>query len=256
MCATASIVAVAASVPAPGAEVIDGRGMICMPGLDRTHWHHWTNVCRPFVRNDDPKLGLFPGHREIRSALSAGGFLPQRPARPRRSAERRHHHDAQLVPQHAKPRPRRRRDARHARHRHPRPLCLWRSAGRAERQADGPRRPGPRQARGAAERRLVTLGICSRNIGDDSNPTRGTITIEMAKKEWGAARELGIADHAACFGAADHEASERRGTARARRAVRASDAAPRPRTAPSSRPRASAIRRRPSANRGVPAMPA
>src|ERR1700710_1647585 len=46
-----AIVAVAANVPAPGAEVIDGRGMICMPGLVETHWHHWTNVCRPFVRN-------------------------------------------------------------------------------------------------------------------------------------------------------------------------------------------------------------
>ena len=39
---------------------------------------------------------------------------------------------------------------------------------------------------------LITLGICSRNIGDDSNPTRGTVTIEMAKKEWSGARELGL----------------------------------------------------------------
>src|SRR4051812_32631232 len=55
-----AIVAVAANVPTPGAEVIDGRDMICMPGLIETHWHHWTNVCRPFVRNDDPTLGYFP----------------------------------------------------------------------------------------------------------------------------------------------------------------------------------------------------
>jgi cytosine/adenosine deaminase-related metal-dependent hydrolase len=39
---------------------------------------------------------------------------------------------------------------------------------------------------------LITLGICSRIIGDDSNPTRGVITVEMAKKEWSAARELGL----------------------------------------------------------------
>jgi cytosine/adenosine deaminase-related metal-dependent hydrolase len=39
---------------------------------------------------------------------------------------------------------------------------------------------------------MLTLGICSRNVGNDPNPTRGTVTIEMAKREWGAARELGF----------------------------------------------------------------
>jgi cytosine/adenosine deaminase-related metal-dependent hydrolase len=39
---------------------------------------------------------------------------------------------------------------------------------------------------------MLTLGICSRTVGSDPNPLRGNITIEMAKKEWGAARELGI----------------------------------------------------------------
>ena len=103
-----AIVAVAASVPAPGAEVIDGRGMICMPGLIDTHWHHWTNVCRAFVRNDDPKLGYFPvtakygphyqpedSYRSARlglaEALSAGITTTQ-----------------QLVAQRAQPGPRRR----------------------------------------------------------------------------------------------------------------------------------------------------
>src|SRR5687767_11219473 len=42
-----AIVAVAASVPAPGAEVIDGKGMICMPGFIDTHWHLWTSQLRP-----------------------------------------------------------------------------------------------------------------------------------------------------------------------------------------------------------------
>ena len=39
---------------------------------------------------------------------------------------------------------------------------------------------------------LLTLGICSRNVGKDPNPMRGNVTIEMARKEWGGARELGV----------------------------------------------------------------
>ena len=39
---------------------------------------------------------------------------------------------------------------------------------------------------------MLTLGICSRNVGNDPNPMRGNVTTEMAKKEWGGARELGL----------------------------------------------------------------
>ena len=38
------IVAVAKDIKTP-ARAIDGKGMICMPGLIDTHWHHWTNIC-------------------------------------------------------------------------------------------------------------------------------------------------------------------------------------------------------------------
>src|SRR5690606_19290631 len=55
-----AIVAVAASVAAPGAAVIDGKGMICMPGFVETHWHLWTSCARPIVRADDPRYGYFP----------------------------------------------------------------------------------------------------------------------------------------------------------------------------------------------------
>src|SRR5664279_1518314 len=55
-----AIVAVGASVPAPGAQVIDGKGMICMPGFVDTHLHHWTSVLRPLMQADDPKLTYFP----------------------------------------------------------------------------------------------------------------------------------------------------------------------------------------------------
>src|SRR4029077_5492043 len=40
--------------------------------------------------------------------------------------------------------------------------------------------------------RLLTLGIASRNVGRDPNAMRGNVTIELAKKEWGGARELGL----------------------------------------------------------------
>jgi 5-methylthioadenosine/S-adenosylhomocysteine deaminase len=41
---------------------------------------------------------------------------------------------------------------------------------------------------------LLTLGICSRNIGSMSigGATRGTLTIDMAKRDWGGARSLGL----------------------------------------------------------------
>jgi len=187
-----AIVAVAASVPVPGAEVIDGRGMICMPGLIETHWHHWTNVCRSFVRNDDPKLGYFPvtakygphfqpedSYRSAKlglaEALSAGITTTHNWCHNTRSPA---HADAEIAAMH--------------------------DIGIRGRYAYGPVQGGPNdklmdladiarvKKSGLLADGLVTLGICSRNIGDDSNPTRGTISVEMAKKEWSASRELGI----------------------------------------------------------------
>jgi len=38
----------------------------------------------------------------------------------------------------------------------------------------------------------LTLGICSRNVGDSTNPLRGNISVEMARTEWGGARALGL----------------------------------------------------------------
>jgi 5-methylthioadenosine/S-adenosylhomocysteine deaminase len=40
-------VGVGPGLSSPGAEVIDGKGMICMPGFVDTHWHHWTTSLRP-----------------------------------------------------------------------------------------------------------------------------------------------------------------------------------------------------------------
>jgi cytosine/adenosine deaminase-related metal-dependent hydrolase len=38
----------------------------------------------------------------------------------------------------------------------------------------------------------LTLGICSRNVGDSSNLLRGNISVETARKDWGGARALGL----------------------------------------------------------------
>jgi predicted amidohydrolase YtcJ len=55
-----AIVAVAARIEAPGAQVIDGSGMIAMPGFVDTHWHLWTSLFRPYVRADAAAFGYFP----------------------------------------------------------------------------------------------------------------------------------------------------------------------------------------------------
>jgi 5-methylthioadenosine/S-adenosylhomocysteine deaminase len=39
---------------------------------------------------------------------------------------------------------------------------------------------------------IVTLGISSRNVGDSTNQLRGNISVDMAKTDWGGARELGL----------------------------------------------------------------
>src|SRR6266511_3509643 len=55
-----AIVAVAPMIEAPAAQVIDGAGMICIPGFVDTHFHLWNALFRLFVRADIPALGYFP----------------------------------------------------------------------------------------------------------------------------------------------------------------------------------------------------
>ena len=42
-----AIVAVGQTLEAPSAEVVDGKGMICMPGFIDTHFHLWNSSCVP-----------------------------------------------------------------------------------------------------------------------------------------------------------------------------------------------------------------
>jgi 5-methylthioadenosine/S-adenosylhomocysteine deaminase len=53
------IVDIGTELVAPGAEVIDGRGFIVIPGLIDTHWHMWTTLLRN-MSGDDRAHGYFP----------------------------------------------------------------------------------------------------------------------------------------------------------------------------------------------------
>jgi len=185
-----AIAAVAANVNAPGAQVIDGKGMICMPGFVDTHWHHWTSFLRPLMRADDPKRTYFPvtfavgqhytpddSYRSVRlglaEAVSAGVTTTHNWAHNVRSPA---HADAEVK--------------------------AMRDGGIRGRFAYGPALGMPndkpmdladfaRVKRDIGKDDMISLGVCSRNI-DGSNTARGAINAEMAKKEWGAARELGL----------------------------------------------------------------
>ena len=188
------IVAVAPRIDVANVQTIDGSGMICMPGIVDTHWHLWTSLFRPFVRADVDELGYFPvsnrlgvlmtsedSYRSVMlglaEALSAGVTTVHNWAHNVRSPD---HADAEL--------------------------SAMRDAGIRGRFAYGPAQgmpdDQPMDMAGIARVKrdwmpgdgLLTLGICSRNIGAMSigGATRGVLTIDMAKKDWGGARALGL----------------------------------------------------------------
>ena len=187
-----AIVAVAKEITAAAAPAIDARGMICMPGFIDTHWHLWTSVCRPIIRIDNPKLGYFPvtnalgrhytpedSYRSVRlglaEGLSAGATTVHNWAHNVRSPA---HADAELR--------------------------AMRDTGLRGRFAYGPAQgmpdDQPMDLDGLAKIKrewmpndgMLTFGICSRNVGDSTNLLRGNIPLEIARKDWGGARALGL----------------------------------------------------------------
>jgi cytosine/adenosine deaminase-related metal-dependent hydrolase len=190
-----AIVAVGRQLEAPGAQVIDGRGTICMPGFVDTHWHLWTSFFRPFVRSDVGALGYFPvtsrlgphmtpedSYRSVKlgiaEALSAGVTTVHNWAHNVRSPE---HADAELA--------------------------AMRDTGIRGRFAYGPVQgmpdDQPMDMAGVARVKrdwmpgdgLLTLGISSRNVGAlnvGGAGARGVVTIDMVKQDWGGARALGL----------------------------------------------------------------
>lgn len=187
-----TIVAVAANVEAPGALQIDGKDTLCMPGFVETHWHHWTNLLRPVMRQDDPERSYFPvtaglgvhyspedSYRSVRlglaEALSAGITTTHNWAHNVRSPQ---HADAELSAM--------RDSGIRGRFAYGNPVCdpsdkPMDLADVARVQRDWIEKDG-----------LLTLGICSRSVDGANGATRGAIGIDMAKKEWGAARDLGL----------------------------------------------------------------
>jgi cytosine/adenosine deaminase-related metal-dependent hydrolase len=187
-----AIVAVAASVNAPGAQVIDGKGMICMPGFVDTHLHHWTSVLRPLMRADDPKLTYFPvtaacgvvytpedSYRSVRlslaQSLSAGITTTQNWAHNVRSPA---HADAEMGAMRDTGIRGRFAYGNPALHPNDKTIDL----------ADLPRAKRDWVGKDG----MLTLAINSRSVDNFNAATRGGITAEMAKKEWGAARDLGL----------------------------------------------------------------
>ncbi len=187
-----TIVAVAKEMAAPAATVIDAAGMICMPGFVETHWHLWTSLLRPMMSTDDAKRGYFPvtnalgryftprdHYASVRlglaEALSAGATTVHNWA----------HNIA--TPEHA--------DAE---------LRAMRDGGLRGRfsygTAQGAPNNQPMDLAGLAKIKqqwmpndgMLTLGISSRNVGDDTNPLRGNISVDVARKDWGGARALGL----------------------------------------------------------------
>jgi len=194
-----AIVAVAQRIEAPAAQVIDGAGMICIPGFVDTHFHLWTSLFRLFVRADVPALGYFPvtarlgplmtpedsyrsGRLGAVDALAAGITTVHNWAHNTRSPE---HADAEL--------------------------SAMRDMGLRGRFAYGTpvglADDAPMDLAGLArvkrdwmpdKNNLLALGICSRNLGavtiggGAAAASRGVLTIENIKRDWDGARALGL----------------------------------------------------------------
>lgn len=194
-----AIVAVARKIEAPGAQVVDGAGMICIPGFIDTHFHMWTSLFRPFVRADVPAQGYFPvtarlgplmsaedSYRSVRLAIIdaiAGGFTTVHSwAHNTRSPE---HADAELSAM--------------------REMGI--RGGFAYGTPVGLPDEAPMDLAGLAriqkewmpdEENLLTLGMCSRNLGamtiggGAASASRGILTLEQLKRDWDGARSLGL----------------------------------------------------------------
>ncbi len=65
-----AIIAVAASIPAPGVASLDAKNMIAMPGMIETHWHMWGTAARNMA-GDEEATGYFPYSRVLGALFTA-----------------------------------------------------------------------------------------------------------------------------------------------------------------------------------------
>jgi cytosine/adenosine deaminase-related metal-dependent hydrolase len=178
------IVAIAAEIPLAGVPTIEAKGMIATPGLIETHWHMWGTVLRNMA-GEEEKTGYYPYSRDLGMV-----FTPEDNARAIRLALAEaiygglttvHNWSHNLLtPAHT--------DAEIAAHR---------AFGGRARFAYGYSRKTkaneilPLDDIARVQKQyftggdgLLTLGMAS--LGPESN------NLENCKKEWGAARRLGI----------------------------------------------------------------
>lgn len=190
-----TIVAVAPEIEAAGAQIIDGAGMICMPGFVDTHFHLWNSLFRLFARSDEPKLGYFPvttrlgahttaddhyrGARfGISEALTAGITTLLNFAHNIRSPEYAH---AELTGM--------KEMGIRGRFAYGTPIALpddvpMDFAGLESVMKDwGPKGDG-----------LLTFGISSRNVGlsTSGGTPFGNLSADQARRDWDGARALGV----------------------------------------------------------------
>ncbi len=64
------IVAIGSDVEVSGTQVIDGTGMIVLPGLIDTHWHMWHTILRSFS-GDTKETGFYPTITRFAASMSA-----------------------------------------------------------------------------------------------------------------------------------------------------------------------------------------
>jgi cytosine/adenosine deaminase-related metal-dependent hydrolase len=65
-----AIAAVGRGLVAPGAQIIDGGGMLVLPGFVETHWHVWTTLLRS-LSGDRQEHGYFPTSRTVGTFYTA-----------------------------------------------------------------------------------------------------------------------------------------------------------------------------------------
>jgi 5-methylthioadenosine/S-adenosylhomocysteine deaminase len=189
------IISVGANLSAPGAQVIDGHGTIVMPGFVDTHWHLWNCNCRAWVRTSDSRYSYFPltsrigVHTQPQDAYRSARFGIMEALSSGITTIHNWCHNTR-GPAWA--------DAE---------LSAMRDMGVRGRYSYGGPQRGPTDkpmdlpdlARVKKEwfsdpttnDGRLTLGICSRNLVPGQS-IRGAITFEMAHKDWGGARELGL----------------------------------------------------------------
>lgn len=189
------IVAIGPNLNAPQAEVINGADTICMPGFVDTHWHLWVTNCRQWLRTDDIRYDNFPvttrigarttpldAYRTARYALADGilsgvttlnNFCHNTRGPEWADAELSAMRDMGIRGRFSYGGPQQGRSDQ--------PMDL---AGLARTKKEWFTDPLATDGR-------LSLGICSRNLVSGQS-LRSAITYDIAKRDWGGARELGL----------------------------------------------------------------